>query len=405
LNKKVVLWDEINRSKYDMQNQILQVIRDRRCSGIKVDIHFVFAAMNELHEKGTKALDRALADRFNMIINFPSFSQLKDTKDKLAVINNVTTQDAIMVGGGKNPKPDSALIGLLTQARNEYHSVDCGLDKFVESVVNNLNSNPNRKYLEVSGRRAGMMKRSLQALYAIKRIKEGRKFNPKDEKQLTSMIYYLMIDRVITGEDEKILNVIKVAVSTAIDVLFDSNNPASKYYNIDSPVDMLIEATKDAELRKTENSTYQDIVISALSKSHATSKSGKDIVSPEECALSLFVLANQSSYNKTVIERALTTFNSIENIAFEVQNMTGNGVDVEYMRLQKAIARNISGNNDITNTDKVISNAALKEVTNEDSRNVLRRYISDYAGYLLRDAVKTNEVSTIFKKICVEVSK
>jgi len=326
-DKKIVLWDELNRTKYDMQNQVLQAIRDRRCAGIKLDLHYIFAAMNELHEKGTKPLDRALADRFSLLITFPKFSQLKSMGEKLQVITNTTTQDAVMIGGSTNPNESSELQALLANAREEYKNMDCGIDKFVNSLVDELNKGKN---IDISGRRAGMIYRNVRALFAIKKVKEGRKFNPRNAAQLNSLIYYSMPERVTSGEEFKI-ELIKAAVEASLDKLYDNNNPASKFLSMTNATEMLIAATKDKET-SSDKELYSEVILSALNiarKEDIDNNSGsKEKGGMIEQAIATWILVNPNTVNKPTLERAVTTFNGLNETPVMIGGWTGNQLEI-----------------------------------------------------------------------------
>jgi MoxR-like ATPase len=404
-NKRVVLWDELNRSKYDMQNQILQVIRDRRCSGIKLDLHYVFAAMNELNEKGTVPLDSALADRFSLLVNFPSFKNMKGKdaeKNKLKIITNRTTQDAVMLGGVTNPNEDSSLQTLLKQARIEYSNISCGLEKFVVDVVDALNDD---KSINISGRRAGMLYRNLTSMFAIKRVRDGKNFNPRDESSLAAMIYYTMPQRVVTGEDIKPEKIAAI-VATCASVLYDVSSPISKFFSMDNPVEMIVEAVRDKEIMN-DKKAMGEILNTALQAASKYDKNEFNISSDQpgiyQLAVSFWALTNSQYFDKGGFERAVSAFNGIEG---KVRTRPWDFEEYSVLTYQAAVMASTNSKEtdkiSQTNVSKFDGLSEMVETTNQiyDLLRTANFMLTDLVFVLLSsDGKKAKEAIRIIKEL------
>jgi MoxR-like ATPase len=96
---EVVFFDEINRSRHDLQNKLFPIIHERRVQGIPLTkLRYRWAAMNPPPSAegaedqldsylGAEPLDPALADRFAFIIEVPGWSGL--TRDqKLCIFHD-----------------------------------------------------------------------------------------------------------------------------------------------------------------------------------------------------------------------------------------------------------------------------------------------------------------------------
>ncbi|HOQ89349.1 MAG TPA: MoxR family ATPase [Candidatus Hydrogenedentes bacterium] len=86
---QAVFFDEINRTRPELQNKIFPIVHERRVQGILLDkLRYRWAAMNPvcLEEEslasagyfGAMPLDHALADRFHFIVQIPDWKDLAD---------------------------------------------------------------------------------------------------------------------------------------------------------------------------------------------------------------------------------------------------------------------------------------------------------------------------------------
>jgi MoxR-like ATPase len=92
---EVVFFDEINRTRPDLQNKLFSIVHERRIQGIPLrDLKYRWAAMNppasddagsdDIYH-GVEPLDPALADRFGFLIEVPDWCDLSNG-DKRAVL-------------------------------------------------------------------------------------------------------------------------------------------------------------------------------------------------------------------------------------------------------------------------------------------------------------------------------
>jgi MoxR-like ATPase len=174
--KEFVLIDEISRANYQMQNKWLEIIRSRRIMGKTLDsLKYVFAAMNPPGYPGTKTLDPALSGRFCFIVWLPHFSSLKE-QDKNLVISNLGDDDAKMLRRRVEEKIDYEgikveLSSFLEDVRSRiYPEIEAKLRAPIERFIQAFAAAQaeEEEEMPIDGRRAGMMKRGLVAVLAIK---------------------------------------------------------------------------------------------------------------------------------------------------------------------------------------------------------------------------------------------
>jgi MoxR-like ATPase len=91
---QVVFFDEINRTRPELQNKLFPIIHERRVQGIKLDrLIYRWSAMNPPPSVdgmddtqdiylGAEPLDPALADRFAFLIEVPTWQHLTDVQKR-----------------------------------------------------------------------------------------------------------------------------------------------------------------------------------------------------------------------------------------------------------------------------------------------------------------------------------
>jgi len=172
----MVLLDEINRARLDIQNNYFQLIRNRSIQGKKVDsLKWVFAAMNPLSYAGTTPLDSALADRFAWIIKTPSFSIINED-DRHKIISNHTSDDSPALGHWSKTEnfcPDAEtkerMAEWFKRAASIYKNylANCNdVISYVDDVCVTLSGSG--KIPPVEGRRAGILLRNILSLAAVR---------------------------------------------------------------------------------------------------------------------------------------------------------------------------------------------------------------------------------------------
>ena len=174
----MLLLDEINRARLDIQNNYFQLIRNRSVQGKRVDtLRWVFSAMNPLSYAGTTPLDSALADRFAWVIKTPSFSIINE-EDRHSIISNHTNDDCPAIthwGGIKHVHVDSVTRRDMEQwfkrAAQLYqeHLADCNdVIAYVDDVCISISMSGKSKTGPIEGRRAGIILRNILSLAAVR---------------------------------------------------------------------------------------------------------------------------------------------------------------------------------------------------------------------------------------------
>ena len=173
----IVLLDEINRARLDIQNHYFQLIRNRSIQGKKVDsLKWVFAAMNPLSYAGTQPLDKALADRFAWVIRTPAFHVIGE-EDRHSIINNITGDDAPAMGHWGFSRPFSRDKALTVELRSYFKAAaaiynrylsDCNdVIQYVDDFIISVN-NAGGYSGTIEGRRAGILLRNILSLAAVR---------------------------------------------------------------------------------------------------------------------------------------------------------------------------------------------------------------------------------------------
>ncbi|MCW5941446.1 MAG: MoxR family ATPase [Fimbriimonadaceae bacterium] len=163
-----VLVDEISRCKPEHQNRLFSLIHERRVQGVALPkLRYRWAAMNPCSPDqggdyaGSEPLDRALADRFGLIVDVVDWKDLSD-EDRLRV--------ADPAGEGQISEDDGFLAGRLFGWRQRFESLlktpPENIVQYASTLVTALNDGGTR----VSPRRARMIARTLLAWSVV----EGR---------------------------------------------------------------------------------------------------------------------------------------------------------------------------------------------------------------------------------------
>jgi hypothetical protein len=174
----MVLLDEINRARLDIQNNYFQLIRNRSVQGKRVDtLRWVFSAMNPLSYAGTTPLDAALADRFAWVIKTPSFTIINE-EDRHRIISNHTMDDCPALthwGGVKHVHIDSEIRKDMSiwfkkaASIYEQYLADCkDVVAYVDDVCISISTSGKSKAGPIEGRRAGIILRNILSLAAVR---------------------------------------------------------------------------------------------------------------------------------------------------------------------------------------------------------------------------------------------
>jgi MoxR-like ATPase len=165
---QIVFFDEISRTKPELQNKLFPIIHEKRVQGIALEgLRYRWAAMNPPPEEdaleeeaevyfGAEPLDPALADRFTFVVEVPSWQDLTH-EEKRAIL-----RDQFAGPSGFTTRPPQ----LIEQARRWYERFKseepAALVDYVVAVLSSLES----QGVKCSSRRAAMLHRGILAVHA-----------------------------------------------------------------------------------------------------------------------------------------------------------------------------------------------------------------------------------------------
>jgi MoxR-like ATPase len=208
-----VLIDEISRCKPEHQNRLFSLIQERRAQGIALEnLRFRWAAMNPCaidsagEYMGSEPLDRALADRFALIVRVPDWRELSPAnKRKVAnpSIGRSTT------GDGKR------LAGSLDRWRCEFLEMLRRCPKPIVDYSCAAAASLGTANVRLSPRRVKMLSRSLLAAMVV----SGGKL----DSSLFRLILECSIPNVASG-DELAKSTIAAAHTVAWDMISASKD-------------------------------------------------------------------------------------------------------------------------------------------------------------------------------------
>lgn len=302
--KKVLFIDEVNRCEVDTQNLMLQLIQDRKCLGKELNLHYVFAAQNELTERGTKPLSNAIADRFSLFIPFPKYENLKN-EEKRNVLTMRGFQDSPLLNRNEIIHQDDTLIKFLDTVRDSYDKSALGTEEFTLSVVDFLNNNG----FKLSGRRAHKIATNVKTLLLIRKLKMESSFNLKDEKALTEIIYYSIPKRVtdLNPIDQQL---IRKAVMGALTSLIDSTSPVASYFTLRDALKITAKAISDYNVN-ADSSVLSEVIEHALNMARQEDidlRTDDMSVGPREMAISSLIMVDsklRSKLERKTLDRAM----------------------------------------------------------------------------------------------------
>lgn len=156
-----VLVDEISRCKPEHQNRLFSLIHERRIQGILIPhLKYRWAAMNPCSldadgdYAGSEPLDRALADRFAVIVPAVDWADLSD--EEQSRVADPSGEDAV-----NTPRPD--LICQMARWRETFLDLSNRCPSAIVGYSRAATSALNLAGITVSPRRARMLTRSLLA--------------------------------------------------------------------------------------------------------------------------------------------------------------------------------------------------------------------------------------------------
>jgi MoxR-like ATPase len=386
-DKRVLFIDEVNRCKYDVQNLMLQLIQDRMCAGVELKLDYIFAAQNQLSERGTSPLDNALADRFSMFIPFPKFSELA-LEDRTRVVSNVGYQDSPLLKKAEPVERSERLIGFLNKVRESYHNNEFGTDGFTVDVCQSLNSGGD---FHIDGRRANRIATNVKLGLIIRKIKSGGSFELRDSEFLSRIVYFSMpqLATEIKGVD---FNKIKTSVVASLERIIDQTKPTAKYFTIEDPIEMVLQAKRDDEINQNKelmNQIYQH----ALGVAERENGVKKNTSSAKEIALALHAITNKGIFDKNSIGKAIELFGTSIFLKYghQIRSYSNEPYTSKFLRL--AMGLYINKNN--LDPKQLLDNKIIEGQPAKIYNQSLSNHILDSC---LLDSNSQQEVFTILKK-------
>jgi len=175
-DKEFILIDEISRANPQMQNKWLELIRSRVIMGLKAEnLKYIFAAMNPPGYPGARVLDPALAGRFALIIDVPAFHDV-NIETRIKILRTMSEDDAVML----NRREQGRSVNLnktIEFARSKYNEVERQYGDEIEKFILNLSDELREGDFYFDSRRAGMMRRSIVGLIAVKKFVKKQKIS------------------------------------------------------------------------------------------------------------------------------------------------------------------------------------------------------------------------------------
>ena len=226
-DKDLIGLDELNRCAEDRQANLFEVIRNRTCMGAPTRVKFIISAINPFGDVGTNNLSSAIVDRHLYFIQFEPFSKMegnlrKKVIERIGTVDSVglkhwtntasvldATQDwdnsgAVVINNYLADQGDR-LLSVISEAAIAYKSICEDLTQpvsnLVDMIVGKLSSDKDAKSMpQISGRRAGMMARSIFAYRAVQLARSKILNTPLESMRNTA--YYSLMASIPIGIDK-----------------------------------------------------------------------------------------------------------------------------------------------------------------------------------------------------------
>jgi MoxR-like ATPase len=167
---EAVFLDEISRCRVDLQNKLFPIIHERRVQGIELEqLVYRWSAMNPPATddddfdqdttvyRGSEPLDPALADRFAFIVPVPGWDNLTHDEQRQVIL--VEDEPPTAEVSRNLARRIQAVRELIPALREEVGVYVCEYVRLVVDVLWNSS-------LELSPRRAGILRRNILAVHA-----------------------------------------------------------------------------------------------------------------------------------------------------------------------------------------------------------------------------------------------
>ena len=251
-DKEIILIDEISRANPVMQNKWLEIIRERTIMGIKIKtLKYIFAAMNPPDYPGAFPLEPALADRFALIIPFPS--SLEIGNENIKKIFSLGGEN-ILNGNGIDPEVSEILKFKIKKARKKLRDKKLKEEAksfviFLWDKISELISQNSRFY--ISQRRLRFILSNIEAYLALK----GRsKMLPEDREELFKIVKWSIPDGVT--EEVKEAKSLEFFIDEIVYSYFDVNKKYSECLESILPLRELISKSIQRFIESDDISEY-----------------------------------------------------------------------------------------------------------------------------------------------------
>ena len=167
---EVVFFDEINRTRPELQNKLFPIVHERRIQGIKLEkLRYRWSAMNPAPSAdgeddsidiylGAEPLDPSLADRFAFVMEVPGWQNLT-TDEKRSIFRDQ------FKGRHDFPVPFPTLVAVTKQHLEAYeNSPPAVLEDYLLSLMAKLEDNR----INLSTRRATMLYQNILSVHAAR---------------------------------------------------------------------------------------------------------------------------------------------------------------------------------------------------------------------------------------------
>ena len=299
-DKDIVCFDEFNRQLPERQNNLFEMIRSRTLMGSPTEIKWIFNCMNPFGMAGTEELDEALVDRHMWFLYINDFQALDD-QSKVSVVSHVGHHDApalkrywlnetaefdIEEGQVNNKLADvgDQIFDLMEHGAKFYKELEKEVGEaysyFVSRFVSALAHDMNKKdwKVELTGRRAGMLKRGLIAYRAVQLAKSkifGLEPQGARESAQTALLMSIPVgvsQASATGMDHNAITSIKSNVDS-LGQFFESGSTASMIAALDTIFEL---RTTTSLARKIQ------ILTEEVTDEHSANQAWSDIINPRD---------------------------------------------------------------------------------------------------------------------------
>ena len=162
-----VVFDEISRCRPEVQNKLFSIIHERKVQGIALEkLRFRWSAMNPPPQDeaagdytGSEPLDRALADRFAFVTEFPEWTAFTAEQQEALILTEDTAP------------PESVcarLQSIISRARSSLATLRQSLAPALAGYVRMVCTLLHQGQVEVTPRRAVMLFRNIVGVHAVR---------------------------------------------------------------------------------------------------------------------------------------------------------------------------------------------------------------------------------------------